>query len=61
MEDYDEINNDLDNLVDRYSDEDVNENTEERELNKKEDASVKRIVPVKLSVRKPQPKLNAER
>lgn len=52
---------DLDHLVDRYSDEDVNERAEQQELDEKEETSEKRIVPVKLTVRRPQPKLNAER
>lgn len=61
MDDFDDIDNDLDHLVDRHSDEDVNERAEQQELDEKEDTSEKRIVPVKLSVRKPRPKLNAER
>ncbi|VVC33799.1 Chromosome segregation in meiosis protein 3 [Cinara cedri] len=61
MEDFDDIDNDLDNLVDYYSDKDNDENVKQQEHNKNEEQSEKRSVPVKVRVRKPQPKLNAER
>jgi hypothetical protein len=51
---------DLDNMVERHLDEDNDENPEQEEENKEENDE-KRIVPVKIRVKKPQPKLNPER
>lgn len=51
---------DLDNLVERQLDEDINENPEQ-EVENQEENDKKRIVPVKIRVKKPQPKLNPER
>ncbi|XP_050525191.1 TIMELESS-interacting protein [Daktulosphaira vitifoliae] len=67
MGDY-EDDNDLDNWVDRNGDENddlealVPEAIEEaEEIPVKNDAEEKRVVPVKIRVKKPQPKLNPER
>lgn len=59
MDDYDD--NDFDNLVDRHIDDDMNEHPEQLENNENENDDDKRIVPVKIRVKKPQPKLDPER
>lgn len=59
MEDFDE--NDLDNLVDHHVDdnEPVEDQLEQGDQEQKDDE--KRIVPVKIRVKRPQAKLNAQR
>lgn len=59
MEDFDD--NDLDNIVDHHLDgnEHFEEQLEQGDQEQKDDE--KRIVPVKIRVKKPQAKLNAQR
>lgn len=60
MEEFD--GNDLDNLIERHLDEDINLNPEQDEDNRVPgENEEKKIVPVKIRVKKPQPKLNPER
>lgn len=63
MDDYDD--NDLDNLVERHVGDEVSEFLElqQQQLVDAEqgDAEEKRIVPVKVRVKRPQPKLDPER
>lgn len=54
--------NDFDNLVENHLDDDVNKFLEHQEpVDGDEQNEEKRIVPVKVRVRNPQPKLNPER
>lgn len=54
--------NDFDNLVEDRLDEDVNKYLEPEDREEQNDENVeKKIVPVKIRVRNPQPKLNPER
>jgi len=60
MDDFDV--NDFDNLVEGRLDEDVDKYLEPQDRDdEQEQNEEKRIVPVKIRVRNPQPKLNAER
>jgi len=60
MDDFDD--NDFDNLVEGRLDEDVDKYLEPQDHDdEQEQNEEKRIVPVKIRVRNPQPKLNAER
>jgi len=59
MDDYDD--NDFDNLVDHHIDNDVNEHPHHPENIEQDEKDEKRILPVKIRVKKPQPKLNPER
>jgi len=60
MDDFDD--NDFDNLVEGRLDEDVDKYLEPQDRDdEQEQNEEKRIVPVKIRVRNPQPKLNAER
>ncbi|XP_025200809.1 TIMELESS-interacting protein [Melanaphis sacchari] len=59
MDDFDE--NDFDNLVEGRIDEDVDKYLEPQDGDEQEENEEKRIVPVKIRVRNPQPKLNADR
>jgi len=54
--------NDFDNLVEDHLDEDVNKYLEPKDREEQNEENVeKKIVPVKIRVRNPQPKLNPER
>lgn len=60
MDDFDD--NDFDNLVEGHLDEDVDKYLEPQDRDdEQEQNEEKRIIPVKIRVRNPQPKLNAER
>lgn len=60
MEEFDR--DDLDNLVDGRMDEEVNEYLEQQDDdNPSEEIAEEKVVPVKVRVKKPQPKLDPER
>lgn len=59
MDDYGD--NDFDNLVDHHIDDDVDEYPDHSENIEQDVQDEKRIVPVKIRVKKPQPKLDPER
>lgn len=62
MDDFD--NDDFDRMVDNHLDENDYEHREQENASNNNEPDVKdekRIVPVKIRVKRPQPKLNAER